>query len=217
MTVRLPAGTYTIQEGESLASLAESSGFFEATLWNWPDNAHLHEGRRRSSVLAPGDAVVIPQLRQKEATKSTDARHVFRRHGIPAVYRLRLLHNLEPVARARYTFTVNGKESWGTTDEEGCLEEIVPPGARQGLLVVERIGLRARVRFGYLDPIGVPGKGVEKRLSNLGYLAPQDNGDAAKRLRRALRAFQLDHDLPVTEEADEATIAALEKAHDFQR
>ena len=220
MVPKLSACTHRVQQGESVASLAEQSGFFELTLWNWPENAGLSSGHRRSTVLAPGDLVVIPPLRQKRVAKPTDARHVFRRHGIPAVYRLRVLDDDEPVAGAAYSFTVDGKEKKGSTDEQGCLEEFVHPSAKAGLLVIASIGLRARVQFGHLDPTGYHDPaglptGAEKRLSNLGYLRVNADSDRAQNLRSALRAFQFDHDLPQSGECDVATITALEKAHDF--
>lgn len=216
MARTLQAGTYVIGEGESLASVAEASGFFELTLWQLPENAELRSRRKWPNVLAEGDSVVIPELRRKQAAASTDARHVYRRRGIPAVYRLRLLRAGKPVAGAEYTLTIGDRENPGVTDDNGCLKEFIPPGAKEGILRVPSIAMIARVNFGQMDPID--GKsGVEKRLINLGYLTAEASPVSESRLADALRAFQAALQLPVTGECDDSTRSVLEKAHDFQK
>src|SRR4051812_43278493 len=161
--------THVVTQGESLASIAEKAGFFESTLWDLPENAALRARRKRPSVLAPGDEVFIPNLRQKEVHCASGRTHVFKRRGIPATYRLRLLRrNGTPAAGAAYTLEIDGVKRQGTTDEDGRLEEYVPPGAGEGMLVVPRLKLRARVRFGQLDPVD-HASGVQKRLANLGF------------------------------------------------
>lgn len=214
MSRTLTASTHHVEEGESLASIAEASGFFELTLWNLPENSSLRSRRKRPTVLAPGDAVVIPELRRKQAPVSTDARHVFRRRGVPAVYRLRLIRDGKAVSGAAYTFSVGGRKREGATDAQGCLKEFIPPEAKEGLLRVPSIGLRARVLFGYLDPIDDM-VGIQKRLKNLGYLKGEPTGSADHLTHQALRAFQFVNGLKETGDCDAATRAALEKAHDF--
>lgn len=216
MARTLKAGTHVIGEGESLASVAEASGFFELTLWELAENAGLRSARKWPNVLAEGDAVVIPELRQKQAAADTGARHVYRRRGIPAVYRLRLLRGGKPVAAAEYTLTIGDRKNPGVTDDLGRLCEFIPPGAKEGVLQVPGIGMKARVCFGQMDPIGTQ-SGVEKRLANLGYLAPGPSPASETDIAGALRAFQSAWQLGVTGKCDDATRTALETAHDFKK
>src|SRR5947209_1300822 len=108
---------HKIEEGESVISLSEEYGFFANTIWNDPDNAELKKSRRHMNILMPGDVVVIRDLRLKQVDKPTAQQHVFRRKGVPAVYRLQLFDLEQPRAREKYRLTVDGNLYEGRTDD----------------------------------------------------------------------------------------------------
>ena len=82
---------YTVKQGDCIASIAFSHGFFWETVWNHVDNNELKTARNNPNVLLSGDRVVIPPLREKEETGATEKRHRFRRRGVPAKLRLQIL------------------------------------------------------------------------------------------------------------------------------
>jgi hypothetical protein len=87
---------YVVEEGDCIASIAADHGHFWKTLWNDPANAALKTKRQDPNVLMAGDVVKVPPLRQKQQSRATDQRHPFKRLGIPAKLRLRVMQEPEP-------------------------------------------------------------------------------------------------------------------------
>ena len=83
-------------------------------------------------------------------------------------------------------------------------------------LVVEfsSLAIRRVFHIGHLDPVATA-SGLRQRLHNLGHhppLRPTQDIDANV-LRDAVRSFQKEAGIAVTGEADDATLAELEKTH----
>lgn len=200
-TRKAAPAVHCVEEGESLASIADDYGFFEGTLWSLEENESLRESRQRPDVLTARDQVAIPALRQKFILAGTGKTHVFRRRGIPARYRLRVLRDGQSVANAQFTLSVDGGEvRTGKTDADGTLDVPLPPKAREGELCVPSIGM--------LDPVTLE-RGVRQRLINLGHLREHTN----MTLGEAIASFQQAQGLPVSGMLDDTTRDALEKAH----
>lgn len=197
---------YIVQDGDCISSIADRFGFFPGTIWRHPENAGLREVRGNPDVLAPGDVLHVPEVRTKQADCATDLRHRFRRRGVPARLRLRVVVDDEVVADEPYELTIDGGAAVrGRTDADGRIDVPIPPQARAASLTVGEgdDALEFRLRLGHLDPVDSE-RGLRSRLENCGY--PGD-------LAGALRRFQHDHQLPETGEADPATVQALVTAH----
>jgi hypothetical protein len=196
--------TYTVVRGDCFSSIAEQFGFFPDDLWNLPENAELKQKRKDPNVLYPGDSVFVPELRRKEASCSTDQLHSFRKKGVPAKLKLRLLDDVQPRKTTPYELEIDGRWLSGTTDGDGYLEHPIPPSARKGKLLVGEGPTKDvyELQFGTLDPIETE-EGVRGRLTNLGY--------AGENLSEALKAFQQRAGLPVTGEIDAAIRARLQE------
>lgn len=196
---------YKVKQGDCFSSIASEHGFFWDTLWNHPGNARLKEHRKDPSVLREGDVVQIPDLREKNEGGATDERHRFRMKGVPAMLKIRLCIEDEPRADEPYTLFVDGLEvAQGRTDGDGFIRAPIPPGSRQGRLLVG-IGDDRDVfvfRFGTVDPIDTE-EGARGRLENLGH-------DVAE-LEEAVRAFQDQEGLDVTGTVDAATRERLKE------
>src|SRR5437764_3856830 len=121
------AKTRVAEQGECMSSSAFGYGFLWETLWSIPENAEPKESRESPFVLRPGDVVHVPDLRQQQVAAASGARHIFRRKGVPALLRLRLLDQGKPLAGLAYMLTFDGREISGTTDSEGKIEVHVPP------------------------------------------------------------------------------------------
>lgn len=207
------ARQHEVQAGECLASIGERYGFFVDTLWDHPDNADLRERRENPYVLQPGDIVNIPERSSRTVEAATDARHVFRRRGIPERFRLQLVDDGDPEAHVVYRFEVANMVVTGETDDEGWVEAWIPPGAKQARLIVDPDGDDEReliLDLGHLDPPDTEA-GVRTRLTNLGYLASEDA--AAEAVVLALCAFQFDAKVEVNGMVDDPTCEALLDAH----
>ena len=79
---------HTVEQGESVMSIAEENGFLCETLWNHPKNAALKAKRGDPDVLMPGDALHIPDRGEKKESAGLEQCHNFKRKGIPAVVRV---------------------------------------------------------------------------------------------------------------------------------
>lgn len=210
---------HSISQGECLSSVAHQNGFFWKTLWDLPDNEALKSLRKNPNVLRPGDQVVIPDLRVKEASKAPEKRHQFRRKGVPAKLRLRLVDAQgEPRGNLRYVLQIDGKSFEGSTDGDGRIEHPMPPDALHGELTVTTDAGEERyeLQLGHINP-SLDDDGVEQRLTNLGYIwLPAEVTDAEVRRearRQALLSFQRKEGLNESGEADEATRRRLEEIH----
>lgn len=205
---------YTVRDGDCISSIAFERGFFPDTVWEHPDNASLRQARKDNpNALLAGDQVVIPDKRSREVTAATGRRHTFRRRGVPAVFRVRVLFGGEPLAKEPFTLDVGGAWIQGTTTEEGVVEAMIPPNAAVARL---RVGdgedvLEYTFQLGGLDPADSP-SGARQRLLNLGYLVEDETSDTD--LAGALSAFQKDSGLSVTGELDGPTADELAARHD---
>lgn len=205
---------HTIRAGESIPSLAFENGFFPATLWNHPNNAALRQKREVGTVLKEGDAVFIPDLTVKEVNKPTDAEHVFRRKGFPEKLRIRFLDDKNnPRGGRRYVLTIDGSIREGKTDGEGFLTEPIFPNAVRAKLVLyeQESEENYELQLAQLQPV-TELAGVQARLSHLGYFCHGE--EVLGELTRAcLLAFQNDHKLEPTGEADEKTRELLKRIY----
>jgi len=170
---------------------------------------------RRPFVLRPGDVVHIPELGQEETSIASGSMHTFRRKGVPATLKLRLLEFDEPLASLPYVLEYDGEEVTGTTDADGGLEIFVPPDTKRAMLTVEPGEDDERVYDvtpRALNPVEDV-DGMQARLANLGY-EPSLDGDLDEQTVASLKEFQHDQALEETGEADEATLGALSKAYE---
>jgi hypothetical protein len=204
---------HAVQEGDSVVKLAAFHGFRPDTIWNYPDNAALKAERGDMNILFPSDVVVIPDKRLRQESRATDLRHVFRRRGVPMIFRVQLFTFYKPCKNKPYVLEVDGSRYEGVTDNEGRIERWLPNSARRGRLSVEKANIDVEVLFGHMDPITQPA-GVQKRLENLGfYCGPMDGSNPAP-LAAAVRSFQELAGLDPTGKIDPSTRDALASCHD---
>lgn len=130
---------HTARQGDSVESIAYAAGHLWRTVWDHSENKPLRDLRKSPHVIAPGDAVFVPDLRLKKVPCATGQQHRFQQKGVPSRLRVRFLVDGEPRANAAYVLVIDDKKKkkkQGTTDGDGWLDEPVLPDAR-----------RAEVRF----------------------------------------------------------------------
>lgn len=232
-------GEYVVQRGECIHSIAFDHGHFWETLWNHADNEKVKTARSAPNLLLEGDRLTVPPIQTSHESCATDARHTFRRKGVPGKLILQIMKwededaeaplptqsgdltdegpedlppKQVPDANVPWKCEIDGVLSNGTTDSEGRLELQISPGARNGVLTLESGTPRERridLRLGGLDPIDSD-NGVRQRLRNLSFCGPSEREES---LRQAIEAFQRTHDLNVTGEADDEFVSKLKDVH----
>lgn len=209
---------HTVRQGECISSIAQEHGFFWETLWGHPENHSLREERRDPYVLYPGDRVFIPPLREKQEEGGTEARHRFRRRGVPEKLRMVLLEaNGEPRANWKYRLVIDGaKVAEGVLGSSGELECSIPPNAQTGTLYLSFGGDNEEIELdlGAIDPIDTV-SGVQARLNNLGFECAEADGQIGPKTTEAIEAFQESEELAITGELDDETRSRLREVHGF--
>lgn len=207
--------SHVVRAGDCLSSIAYEHGFYAGTLWEHPLNRPLRAARRTINVLAPGDIVIIPDRRQRVEERPSDARHVFRRKGVPAQLHLVVRRDGQPRAAVPFTLVVDGQTSEGVTGPGGEIDLAITPTASSGLL---RVGVPGDVDeydldLGHLVPVDLLA-GVQQRLGNLGFSCGDESGSLGEATRTAICEFQACYGLPVTGEVDAALRDKLIAVHD---
>ncbi|MBN2563416.1 MAG: peptidoglycan-binding protein [Phycisphaerae bacterium] len=208
-------GDYVVQGGDCISSIAKNTGHFWERIWNDGANSELKSVRKDPNVLLPRDRVTIPEIRPKQEPGETEMRHRFVRRGEPAILRMRILIEDEPVANAPYKLTIDGQDQEGTTDGDGGVQIPIPGNARSGTLTVDAPDqtLVFPLSLGRIDPVTEP-SGVQGRLNNLGYACGRLDGIIGPKSKAAIRQFQLANGHPnPSGEVDEQTRALLVEKH----
>ncbi len=120
-----------------------------------------------------------------------------------------------PRANVPYTLEIDGKLITGNTDEDGIVNEPIPPDARHGKLIIEPGTLNETViplQLGFLNPLSEI-SGIKHRLSNLGFNCGDQTDEITPEFEEALRQFQARYQLPVTGQPDEETKNKLKELH----
>jgi N-acetylmuramoyl-L-alanine amidase len=210
---------HEVQQGDSLSRIARKYGFVDwKQIYNDPKNEEFRKKRPNPNVIFPGDVVWIPEKQENGRDVSTGKRHTFRVPVAKRILRLRFLDALgEPLANEALTFTVQGKPPVRNkrTDSDGRVEFAVSPDDSGAVInIAERERL---LEFSYLNPVrDTPDEGVsgiQARLYNLGYFNGQITGTLDRATAVALAVFQFDHELEMTGDPDDGTLAKLEEAH----
>jgi hypothetical protein len=220
---------YAVKQGDCMASIAIETGFFWQTLWDRPENSALKQLRQNPNVLLEGDDVFIPDLTPKQESRASDSQYKFVRKGVPEKLRITLKDaQNKPRANLPYTLVVDGKPQKGTTNSQGELVESIPPGAKSGKLIIvapaqppacqtaKKPGKLRReitnLNLGHLDPVSEV-SGIKARLANMKFYRGPIDSNLDGKTKQAISAFQTHAGLPATGDADDATKAALQKAH----
>lgn len=208
--------THQVRPGDCLTSIAYENGFFWKTLWDHKDNEGLREARSSPFALIPGeDAVKVPDPRLKEESCATAKIHTFRRRGVPAKLRLRLLHNdSTPRANEAYFLEVDGDlvSTDKKTDGDGRLEEFIKPNAKKARLFLDGGIEIHELSLGHLEPADTV-RGVKGRLTGLGFYEGPLDGDLTPALKEAIERFRVEYSLAESM-SEEAVYQEIARAHD---
>ena len=204
------AQKYSVQDGDSIASIAKKNGYLWKTIWDHPDNAELKRKRKDPNVLKAGDEVTLPDPVIKEESRPTGKRHTFVRKGEPTKLKLKLARFGKARSGVKYQLIVDGTKFEGTTDGSGKIEHFIPGDSRQAKLIVD--GKETTIKIGHLDPADDV-SGAQQRLRNLGYDCGGEEGEIGERTQRALESFQHANGLQTSGKLDSQTVDKLKATH----
>lgn len=225
---------YEVKQGDYLSKIAKDHGFSDwRTIYDDLQNTDFRKLRPNPNVICPGDRVYIPDRKVKTVVVRTGVTHKFviktARAGISILLKD---INGEPVAIKKYELTC-GSETFIRIHNQsrtqpnfdpanlsrGVVRELFRSPPTEGVLKVWLADESAStpdyqciVNVGHLDPV-TEVKGIQARLSNLGFLCGKVDGQLGPKTQQALRAFQQRHGLDVTGNPDAATQSQIEKAH----
>lgn len=201
---------YIVKQGDCISSIAFENDLFPDTIWNHPDNAELKRKRKDPNALYPGDEVIIPGKELKEESCSAEQKHCFRRKGVPEKLRIQFLdEDQDPRGGIPYILEIKTKSGdpfpliEGETDNDGYLEEAIPPDAHTGELTLgegadEEV---IEIMLGHLDPIDTI-SGIKARLNNMGYECGEEDDELDEMARNAIREFQEVNNLDLLDDTD---------------
>ncbi|MBL4687269.1 MAG: peptidoglycan-binding protein [Nannocystaceae bacterium] len=204
--------THEVKQGECISSLAKQHGFSSDALWQHPDNSDLRDERRDPNVLAPGDAVSIPDKEPRVESVKAGGTYRFILIDATVELRLRLMLGDEVIRNAKYKLTVDGLLCRGVTDGDGIVRERIAATAKAGKLLLVDLGLEFEVALGHLDPATL-WSGAAQRLSNLGFYTEPSPDGPTPLLRAALKRFQQLEALRIDGELGFRVADALCKRH----
>ncbi len=225
--------TYVVRQGDYLTRLAAQRGFDADEVWNHADNAALRRRRPSPEVLAPGDLIRLPEREPRELRLRSRTKNRFRA-SVPRVeIRVTLTQGDQRLSNEPYVVEGVGAASiTGSSDGSGVVSVQVPVTTSALQLRLPNRSCVYPILVGHMDPLSED-SGLRSRLQHLGhldgslreslsfgalgtsaFLRETIPGPADDALPAALESFQRAHGLPVTGRADEATVAAIRRAHD---
>jgi N-acetylmuramoyl-L-alanine amidase len=214
-------GTYKVQQGDCLSSIAKAFGFCDwHTIYDDPANEDFRELRPNPNVIYPGDKLVIPdKLTKVEPNRPTDQRHSFVRKSPKTWLRIKVGDGEKAAAaNCRYHLEVDGVPfPDDVTDGVGMVVAKIPADARSGILTVwfnkeATAGRRWTLKIGHLDPVETA-TGIQSRLNNLGYPCGRPDGIIGPLTQAAVRSFQEDNGLDVDGIAGPIVQGKLKELH----
>jgi hypothetical protein len=215
---------YVVQQGESLATLAQRDGFDPDVVWKDPKNDDLRAQRSDPMVLAPSDIVYIPDPPQTDpgTPLQTGTDNAFVATERPPLHARFILVDDAGAPLGGQSFVIEDAEPpvQGTTEGDGSLEVQIPYGQTWVRVQLPDQDIALVVQRAFLDPVTEP-SGLQQRLEALGLLPALPailDPDAAAIVAQeyqeaATRAFQQKAGILETGELDDATQAALLRAH----
>ncbi|MFZ4574493.1 MAG: hypothetical protein ACOYN0_08855 [Phycisphaerales bacterium] len=158
--------THVVADGEWVSAIAVVAGVskWRKRVWQLPENDDLRERREDPYVLAPGDALALPEDREKLVDCVTEQLQRFRAPEQPDVLRVRLPKpDFNPMTKdssasksCAYEVRVTMPQCVGgkvTIDDKGVVTIPLPTGAQCVILSFEEDRGHARCRLGRLRPM----------------------------------------------------------------
>ena len=175
---------HQLDPGDCLQSLALANGFGDGKkIYDAPENADLRKLRAVPAAVAPGDTVVIPDLKPRTLSLPNEQVHNLVVRRPKAVLRVVVCDEAgEPIAGKSYELTLGETTIQGTTTGDGVVEQPLPLDVTEATLLVHEESSKDQGRWRWhltmatLEGSDTP-RGQWQRLVNLGYWCEPDSSD----------------------------------------
>jgi hypothetical protein len=204
---------HVVQQGEHLRGIAFRRSVTPDAIWSHPKNEALTKLRKNRDMLCPGDLLFVPGEPSEPLALAVGTVNAYRATVPKTPVKLHFDPKGSPIANK--PFEVHGaggeKPLTGTVSGDGQVAFDVPVNVRWVEVMVPDAGIRLSVHVGDLDPVE-ESSGVTQRLRNLGLL-PLTGDVSEEEVTAAIRTLQQRNGLKVDGTVNDATKAALAKAH----
>lgn len=210
--IKIPAGPYTVVQGDHIASIAADAGFVSyKTIWDDGKNASI-KAKRNPNVLYPGDVIEIPAKQKKEESVPTTEYSTFQLIGDPVQLKIVVLDWAgNPIVDTELDIALDGGEKIRTAGDGSVTKKTIDPQCeRIGKLSLK--GYELGLKLGHLDPVEEI-SGQVWRLNNLGYRAGETTNPNDPAFLSAVEEFQCDYSLTVDGICGPNTQAKLKDIH----
>lgn len=213
--------THCVDDGDCYLSLAGDYGVNPLAIWQTKQNKSLFVDRKNPNVLHPGDEVYIPEEVHDGGIVGTRQCHTYRIHSPACDLRVRVdLSEITDAPSVDYKITLEtGAEHHGqvrncgpnkpalfriaTSVKQGRLDIFLDPEDPDHTVSID-LGL------GQLCPVD-KSRGLQERLSNLGYEVGRIDGNPGPKTRHCVDQFR--QEFHVEGDDDASLYRALERAH----
>lgn len=201
--------SYTVQQGDHLPQIALKFGVAANDIWSDARQDPLRDAGRTPYLLYPGDVLTFEAPEKRTFAVQTGKAYTFVAKVPPM--KVSVTFTGSELANAACTIRFGKRSLDATTDGSGKLSFSAPVNVQIFEVEFKDLGYVQQLKVGHLDPVSEQ-SGQVQRLQNLGYL-PRGDADQTMALGRALARYQMDNNLPVSADADDATLAHLEDTH----
>ena len=209
------AGTYVVQQGDTLARIAKANGIGLAKdIYNHPANAKFRRKRPNPNIMYPGDQIVMPEPSDEPFRLRMNTVHEFYK----GPEKEKLVLKLIGMANKRAILTAGGSSIDKKVDENGHLQVEVDTDVNEAELKIfldENSSQPTYIyplKLAHLDPIDTVA-GVQGRCNNLGFDCGVVDGVMGEKTKSGISAFQQHHKLTVDGIAGPETQAKLEEIY----
>ena len=211
---------HIVQEGEWLTSIAHAYGFPRAQdIYDYEQNEAFRKLRPDSDVIFPGDELWIPpcpyeaEIELPSSGGKKSYKITAERPELETIDVVLRDADGEPLSNEPYVLRISGYVKEGSTDGDGrVLEEFDPSILAFGRYEISIGDAVIPLEIGHLDPVETT-KGLQARLSNLGYDCGPVDGMCGASTRAATRRFQRDNGLVCDGVAGPVTRKKLSELH----
>ena len=186
-------GDYTVQEQDTIFSIAQTHLLNWKDIWDAPENEELKKNRKHPGILMAGDKVYLPPPKKYKTHK----RYTIKLKQSVKVA-IRIVEKGKLYANKKYKLEAGGVTVEDVTDSFGVLVAKVPINAKDGKITLfEEDNKEIQIKIGSLNPF-VDLSGIQQRLKNLGYYSGEVTGELDEDTENAIVDFQMANGLAIT-------------------
>jgi len=201
-----------VKEGDCIYSLAKKYGFKANTISDHTNNKELMKKRSDPCLLLPGDKIFIPAKTSRQEDCATESCHTFRCSNTITKLKVQFLDFDKPLANLPFILKAPGFSYSSETDSDGFIDVSLSLEITNASIKIGNLPeiFEYDLVIGGLDPQDTI-TGQQQRLANRGLYNGRIDDDFGEVTREAVREFQVNKNLDVSDQLDTQTLDELVK------